>query len=52
MKVKAVVEDSTAVISGGTNEIRLNIYAAFIVRTAELKRDALDWMNWAKGNKN
>ncbi len=38
--------NDTAVIVGGTNELRLNVYMFFMARTVELKKSESVWLHW------
>ena len=44
--------NDTAVITGGTNELRLNVYAFFMARTVELKKSESVWLEWLDIAKN
>ena len=44
--------NDTAVITGGTNELRLNVYMFFMARTVELKKSESVWLEWLDISKN
>ena len=44
--------DDTAVITGGSNELRLNVFMFFMARTVELKKSESVWLEWLDISKN